>query len=69
MAQLSTRSANVWLLHLKYSLGMKGRLSLHVIRKICSYFPDLPTMIAQVTNGFLHYFDLSTWGPLIRLST
>lgn len=67
-SQLFARSAKVWLFYLTHVHTSK-RLSLNVIREICSYLAD--PQLAQVCEGFLRffYFQTSAWGAQIRLSS
>jgi len=68
MAELSAMEAKVWLLRLKSSQGVRGSLSLNVIREICSYFEDR-LVLYQVNCDFIRAFDCktSTWGPKVTL--
>lgn len=65
------RRAKTLLIYLKHSQGIKGRLSLNVIREICSYIADFSGDIAQVTATFFRFFNCRTmtWGPKTTLGS
>lgn len=62
--------AKVWMLYLKHLQAYRGRLSVTVIREICTYLAGV-FLLPQVTSTFLRFFDVSTldFGPTIQLRT
>jgi len=67
--QLSAVGARVWLFRLKSFQGVRGSLSINVIREVCSYLED--PLLYQVSPDFLRSFNChtSTWGTKVSLST
>lgn len=67
-SQLFARSAKVRILYLKH-MHTRKRLSLNVVREVCSYLAD--PQLVQVCEGFLRFFNFQTsaWGTQVRLSS
>jgi hypothetical protein len=62
--------AKVWMFYLKHMQAYRGRLSVTVIREICTYLADA-FLLPQVTSTFLRFFDVTTleFGPTVQLRT
>ena len=55
VADLSERRAKVWLLYLKHTRGDRGKLSLDILREVCSFLH--PLLLVDVTESYIRFFD------------
>jgi len=67
-ARLPEHKAKVWLLYFKHTRGDRGKLSLNILREICTFLYLI--LLADITKSSIRFFFQNmTWGQPINLST
>lgn len=49
----------VYLLYFKYKRGDRGRLSLNILREVCSFLPS-PDLLIDITERYIRSFNFQT---------